>query len=80
MQEAFLHRFHSIAFDDAVARVHGPLRAKLDQSDATVSTVNLLIASIAITNGLVLVTHNTKEFERIPGLFLQDWEIEDPKI
>jgi tRNA(fMet)-specific endonuclease VapC len=33
-----------------------------------------MIASIALANGLTLVTHNTKEFSRVPGLILQDWQ------
>ena len=35
---------------------------------------DLLIASIALANGLTLVTHNTREFSRIPGLKLEDWQ------
>ncbi|MCU7242912.1 MAG: type II toxin-antitoxin system VapC family toxin, partial [Microcystis aeruginosa WS75] len=31
---------------------------------------------IALANNLILVTHNTKEFSRIPQLQLEDWEIE----
>ena len=33
-----------------------------------------LIASIALANGLTLVTHNTREFSRVPGLKLEDWQ------
>ncbi len=36
---------------------------------------DLQIASIAIANGGTLVTHNTREFSRIPGLNLEDWEL-----
>jgi tRNA(fMet)-specific endonuclease VapC len=35
---------------------------------------DLLIASIAVAHNLTLVTHNTGEFGRIPGLQIQDWE------
>ena len=35
---------------------------------------DLLIAAIALANGCTLVTHNTQEFSRIPGLVLEDWE------
>jgi tRNA(fMet)-specific endonuclease VapC len=34
----------------------------------------LLIAAITIANGLTLVTHNTNEFSRVPGLMLEDWQ------
>jgi tRNA(fMet)-specific endonuclease VapC len=35
---------------------------------------DLMIASIAIANGLTLVTHNTSEFSRVPDLNLEDWQ------
>jgi tRNA(fMet)-specific endonuclease VapC len=34
-----------------------------------------LIATIALANHLTLVTHNTAEFGRVPGLTLEDWQI-----
>jgi len=33
-----------------------------------------LIAATAVANGLILVTHNTAEFDRIEGLVVEDWE------
>ena len=38
---------------------------------------DLLIAAIALANDLTLVTHNTREFSRVAGLRLEDWEAED---
>ena len=35
---------------------------------------DMLIAAIALANELTLVTHNTAEFSRVPGLLLDDWE------
>jgi tRNA(fMet)-specific endonuclease VapC len=35
---------------------------------------DLLIAAIALANGLVLVTHNTAEFSRVSGLMFEDWQ------
>jgi tRNA(fMet)-specific endonuclease VapC len=34
-----------------------------------------MIAAIAIVHGLILVTHNTREFSRIKDLKLEDWEV-----
>jgi len=34
----------------------------------------MLIAAIALANNLTLVSHNTREFSRIPGLSLEDWQ------
>ncbi len=39
-----------------------------------VGSNDLMIATIALTHGLTLVTHNTREFKRVPGLSLADWE------
>ena len=36
---------------------------------------DLLIAAIALANGLTLITHNTVEFSRVVGLMLDDWQI-----
>ena len=38
------------------------------------SVVTKFKAAIALANGLTLVTHNTREFSRVPGLLLEDWE------
>jgi len=35
----------------------------------------LLIAAIALANQATLVTHNTREFSRVAGLKIEDWEI-----
>jgi tRNA(fMet)-specific endonuclease VapC len=36
---------------------------------------DLLIAAIALARGLTVVTHNTSEFGRVPGLAIEDWQI-----
>jgi tRNA(fMet)-specific endonuclease VapC len=38
---------------------------------------DLLIAAIALANGLTLITHNTRELGRIAGLKIEDWEAGD---
>jgi tRNA(fMet)-specific endonuclease VapC len=74
-QEKFLNRFVSLPFDDAAHHYAAQLRADLARLGTPVGPYDLLIASIALTHHLILVTHNTREFGRVAGLQIEDWEI-----
>ena len=67
-------RFVSLPFDDRTAVEYGRLRDHLGRLGLLIGPNDLLIAAIALANGLTLVTHNTKEFGRVPGLPLEDWQ------
>ncbi|MBN1285343.1 MAG: type II toxin-antitoxin system VapC family toxin [Anaerolineae bacterium] len=73
-QQAFVERFVSLPFDDAAAVVYGRIRAELERAGTPIGPNDLMIASIALANGLILVTHNVREFERVAGLQIDDWE------
>jgi tRNA(fMet)-specific endonuclease VapC len=73
-QRAFLEHFVSLPFDDYAAAVYGRIRAVLKKAGTPIGPNDLLIAAIAVAHKCVLVTHNTKEFQRIPELILEDWE------
>lgn len=70
----FLHPFRSLPFDDAAAEIAGRIRADLAAVGMPISANDLLIAAIALANNLALVTHNTREFSRVGGLRLEDWQ------
>ncbi len=72
--ERFCRPFASLSFDDACAKAYGTLRADLRRRGQLIGPNDLMIAAIALTHELTLVTHNTREFERVPGLGLEDWE------
>ena len=74
-QQEFLNRFESLPFDDIAAAIYGPLRARLEKLGTPIGPLDMLIASIAIANNLILVTHNTSEFSRVANLKIEDWEI-----
>lgn len=67
------HQFNSLPFDDRAAEEYGKVRAHLAAQGTPIGPHDVMIASIAIANQLTLVTHNTSEFRRVPGLALDDW-------
>ncbi len=74
-QQEFLDYFVSLPFDDRAARKAGEIRNNLASLGTPIGPYDLLIAAIAIVNDLILVTHNTREFERVAELKLEDWEV-----
>ena len=71
---AALLRFLSILtvlpFDDLAAAEYGEVCADLQRKGMPIGTMDMLIAAHAKTEGLILVTNNTREFERVDGLNL----------
>lgn len=72
--EAFCRQFQSLAFDDQAAGEYGAIRAILADQGTPIGPNDLMIASIALAQGMTLVTHNIREFSRVPGLKLEDWQ------
>jgi len=70
----FFAPLNSLSFDDRAAEEYGVIRADLTRQGKIIASNDLLIASIAKAFNAVLVTHNTKEFSRITGLRLIDWQ------
>ena len=66
--------FTSLPFDDSCVHAYGQIRSELEQAGTPIGPNDLMIAAIALTNGLTLVTHNTREFKRVARLSLADWE------
>jgi tRNA(fMet)-specific endonuclease VapC len=52
----------------------GQIRHDLGQKGLLIGPHDLLIAAIALANNLIVVTHNTSEFSRVPGLTIEDWQ------
>jgi tRNA(fMet)-specific endonuclease VapC len=69
----FLRDVRGLPFDEACAMELGKLRGSLLRQGITVSPVDLMIGTIALVHNLTLVTHNTVDFQNIPGLRLEDW-------
>jgi len=75
LQQAFLKQFVSLPFDDLAATTFGVIRSQLETRGTPIGAYDLQIAAIALANNLILVTHNTREFERVNGLQIEDWEV-----
>ncbi len=75
-QKEFLGQFASLPFDDLAAKAFGNIRAQLEARGTPIGAYDLQIAAIALANNLTLITHNTREFNRVAGLQVEDWEVE----
>ena len=69
----FLATFTILPFESKDAIAAGEIRAHLSRSGLNIGAYDLLIAAQGLTRGLTVVTHNTREFGRVPGLNLEDW-------
>ncbi|MBI4540450.1 MAG: type II toxin-antitoxin system VapC family toxin [Gemmatimonadetes bacterium] len=67
----FLEPFEILPFDRPAAEQHARVRYALRRNP--IGDRDLLIAAIALANGLTVVTQNTREFGRVPGLAMEDW-------
>jgi tRNA(fMet)-specific endonuclease VapC len=67
-------QFSVLEFDEEDARQAGQIRADLASKGTPIGPYDVLIAGQAKARELTLVTHNTTEFERVPGLKLEDWK------
>lgn len=64
----------SVPFDDGAAARYGELRAGMERAGTIIGPNDLMIAAIALHHGLTVVTHNSREFSRVPGLLWEDWQ------
>jgi len=69
----FLFPFEIVAFDDNATKTYAKIRSELEKSGKIIGPNDLLIASTVLEHDGVLVTHNSKEFERVKNLHIEDW-------
>jgi len=70
-----LQEVNVLDFDAACAERFGQERGTLLKQGISVSRMDMMIASVALVHNLTLVTHNTADYQNIPGLRLDDWLI-----
>jgi len=68
-----LAKVAAVPFDEAASIRYGRLRALLETRGSPIGPLDTLIAAHALALGWRLVTHNVREFRRVPGLRVEDW-------
>lgn len=71
--ERFTARLDLMKFDQDAAAHSGDIRADLARAGRPIGLYDLMIAGHARSKGLIVVTNNLKEFNRVPGLRVEDW-------
>lgn len=71
--EGLAARVTLLDYDTDAAAHTGQIRAELADRGTPIGPYDQMLAGHARSNGLILVTNNTREFERVPGLRLEDW-------
>jgi len=73
--DGFLAPFRSLPFDSACVSHYAGIRDQLERKGQVIGAHDMLIAAIALANNLIVVTHNSGEFLRVPGLTVEDWTL-----
>ena len=69
----FLSAFQVIPFSEYDAVITGRIRAELIKTGQPIGAYDIQIAGQGVARGITVVTHNTGEFSRVPGISLEDW-------
>ena len=69
----FLSAISILPFDHYAAEEYGKVRADLEKKGTPIGSMDMLSAGDARSEGLILVTNNTREFFRVEGLEVEDW-------
>ena len=69
----FCSRLMTLPYGAEAAYHYGSIRAALEQVGKTIGVNDLHIAAQARSQGLILVSNNLREFERVSGLLMENW-------
>jgi len=72
----FLSPLSVLEFDNYAAEEYGKVRTELERKGTPIGPMDTLIAAHARAENLILVTNNTREFNRVEGLNVENWTIE----
>ncbi len=71
--DSFFLRLPSLEWSAQAADIYGSLKDKFKRAGTPIGELDTQIAAHALAEALILVTHNTKHFDKVPGLKLEDW-------
>ena len=71
--DEFMIPLEILPFDEEAAQAYGEIRTSLEKAGIPLGAMDMLIAAHAVSQGLELVTNNTREFSRVSGLTIVDW-------
>lgn len=71
--DAFVRHLTVIPWDAAAAEHYGDLRATLEKRGTPIGAMDLMIAAHARSLGAIMVTHNRRHFDKVPGLKVENW-------
>ena len=71
--DSFFLRLPSLEWSVEAADIFGTLKDRLKRGGTPIGELDTQIAAHALAEDLILVTHNTKHFDKVPGLKLEDW-------
>jgi len=71
--QRFLLPYEIVPFDGKAAEKYSTIRADLEKSGTIIGPNDLIVSAIVLSRDGVLVTNNEKEFERVSGLFIENW-------
>ncbi|WP_321496047.1 type II toxin-antitoxin system VapC family toxin [uncultured Desulfobacter sp.] len=74
--EEFLTPFNILPYDEVASRYYGIIRSELESQGKVIGPLDMLIAAHAISEKLILVTNNEKEFQRIKSLKIENWAVQ----
>jgi tRNA(fMet)-specific endonuclease VapC len=73
LEETLFRRYVSVPFDDAVGEHYASIRVHLEAIGRPIGGNDLMIAATARSRGLIVITKNRSEFDRVPDLLVEDW-------
>ena len=71
--KSIVNKLTIVDFDDSQSELYGEIRANLEKTGTILDNMDMLIASAALSQNAMLVTHNTRHFSKVKGLKIEDW-------